>query len=128
MNFFYDFMDRFIRKALITNSVLSLIGAFKLMEFKNKICQIDFQQNQALLHILNNYMFSLRITILEHNDFVVNASSNNKTNLQVFRFKQDDVEFVSDEEVLRELGPNYISPCSQLTFKADIRHPKERIL
>ena len=46
----------------------------------------------------------------------------------MFRFKQDDVEFVSDEEVSREVGPNYISPCSQLTFEADIRNAKERIL
>ena len=46
----------------------------------------------------------------------------------MFRFKQDDEEFVSDEEVSRELRPNYISPCSQLTFEADIRNAKERIL
>ena len=46
----------------------------------------------------------------------------------MFRFKQNDVELVSDEEVSRELGPNYISPCSQLTFEADIRNAKERIL
>ena len=35
---------------------------------------------------------------------------------------------MSDEEVSRELGPNYISPCSQLTFEADIRNANERIL
>ena len=45
----------------------------------------------------------------------------------MFLFKQDDMEFVSDEEVSRELGPNYISPCSQLTFEADIRNAKTRI-
>ena len=51
----------------------------------------------------------------------------NEPHLHAFRFKQDD-EFVSDEEVSRELGPNYISPCSQLTFEADIRIAKKRIL
>ena len=56
-------------------------------------------------------MFSNGITILEL-DYFFNASSNNKPHLHVFRFKQDDVEFVSDEEVSRKLGPNYISPCS----------------
>ena len=40
---FHDFLDRFIRKLLITDSVLSSIGAFELMEFKTKISQIDFQ-------------------------------------------------------------------------------------
>ena len=35
---------------------------------------------------------------------------------------------MSDEEVSRELGPNYISPCFQLTFEADIRIAKKRIL
>ena len=28
----------------------------------------------------------------------------------------------------RELGPYYISPCSQLTFEADIRNAKKRNL
>ena len=30
---FHDFLDRFIRKVLITDSVLSLIKAFELMEY-----------------------------------------------------------------------------------------------
>ena len=55
---FHDFLDRFIRKVLITDSVLSSIGAFELMEFKNKISQIDFQQKQTLLHILKITCFS----------------------------------------------------------------------
>ena len=125
---FYDFLDKFIRKVLSTDSVLSSIGAFELMEFRNKISKIDFQQKQISLHILKDYISSDRITILEHNDFVFNASSNNEPHLHVFRFKLDNVEFVIDEEVSRELGPKYISLCSQLTFEADIRNAKERIL
>ena len=66
---FHNFLDRFIRKVLMTDSVLSSIGAFELMEFKNKISQIDFQQKQTLLQILKDYMFSKGITILEHDDF-----------------------------------------------------------
>ena len=38
------------------------------MEFKNKISQIDIQQKQTSLHILKDYMFFKRITILEHDD------------------------------------------------------------
>ena len=37
-------------------------------------------------------------------------------------------ECVSDEEVAAELSLDYIPPCSQLTYKADIRNAKERIL
>ena len=37
-------------------------------------------------------------------------------------------DFVSDEEVTAELGPDYDPPCSQLTYEADIRNAKERII
>ena len=53
---------------------------------------------------------------------------NNKPHLYVFRLKQNEEEFVRDEEVSRELGFNYVSPCFQLTFEANIRNAKERIL
>ena len=37
-------------------------------------------------------------------------------------------EFVSDKKIAQELGPEYMSPCSQLTFEADILIAKEKIL
>ena len=125
---FDNLLDIFIRKVLITDSVLSSIGAFELMKFKNKIIQTDLQQNQTSLDILKDYMYSKGITILKHDDFFFNAGGNNEPYLHVFRFKQNDEEFVSDEEVSRELRSNYISPCSKLTFEADIRNAKELIL
>ena len=73
-------------------------------------------------------MFSKKITIFEHDYFFNNASSNFKPHFQMFRFKQDNKEFVSNEEVSCKLGPNYFLPCSQLNFKADIQNVKERIL
>ena len=36
--------------------------------------------------------------------------------------------FLSDKKVAAELGPDYDPPCSQLTYKADIQHAKDRIL
>ena len=126
--FFQNFLKRFIQKVLITYFVLSSIGAFEVMEFKSKINQINFQQQKTSLHILKDYMFSQGIAILEHDDFVGKASCNNEPHLHVFRFKQDDKEFVIDEKVSRKLGPNYISPCSELTFEADIRNDIERSL
>ena len=74
---FDNFLERFIRNVLITDSVLSSIGAFELIEFKNKISKIDFQQKQTSLDILKDYMYSKGITIIEHNDFIFNAGANN---------------------------------------------------
>ena len=54
---FHNFLDRFIRKVLITDSVLSSIGSFELMEFKNNISQIDFKKKQTSIDILKDYMF-----------------------------------------------------------------------
>ena len=39
---FHEFLKKFIRRVLITDSVLSSIGALKLMEFQNKMDQLDF--------------------------------------------------------------------------------------
>ena len=83
---FHNFLYRFIRKVLITDSVLSSIGAFELMKLKSKISQIDSQQKSTSLQILKDYMFSKGITILEHDDFFVNVSCKNKPHLHVFRF------------------------------------------
>ena len=77
--------------------------------------------------MFKDYMFFKEITIIEHDDFYCNAGSNNEPHFHVFRFQQDD-EFMSNEELSRELGPNYISPYSQLTFEADIRNSKKHIL
>ena len=48
--------------------------------------------------------------------------------LAVFRFKEDDKDFVSDEKLHLELGDDYISPCSQLTYEADRQATELRIL
>ena len=42
--------------------------------------------------------------------------------------KEVKTDFVSDEEVAAELGPDYDPPCSQLTYETDNRNAKERIL
>ena len=45
-----------------------------------------------------------------------------------FRFKEDDEDFVSHEELHRELGDDYISLCSQISYEADRQATKQRIL
>ena len=61
---FHNVLEIFIRKVLITDSVLSSIKAFELMEFTNKISKIDFQQKQTSLDILKYYIYSIGITII----------------------------------------------------------------
>ena len=59
------------------------------------------------------------ISIIEHSDFFVGAAPSNKEmHLARFRFKYNDEDFVRNEELHRVLGGNYISLCSQLTYKA----------
>ena len=50
----HNFLDKIIRKVLNSDSILSKIEAYGLMEFKGNISEIDFQQKQASLHILKN--------------------------------------------------------------------------
>ena len=69
------------------------------------------------------------ISIIEHSYlFVGSAPSNEEIHLARFRFKEDDEDFVSDEELHRELGDDYIPPCSQLTYEANRQAAKQRIL
>ena len=82
--------------------------------------RIDFQQKQTSLDILKDYMFSKGITIIEHDDFFFNASSNNEHHIHVFWFKQNDEELVrrkchaSSDITTFHLVPNL---TSKLIFK-----------
>ena len=74
-------------------------------------------------------MLTMGISIIEHSDLFVGATpSNEEKHLARFRFKEDDEDFVSNEELHRELDDDYISPCSELTYKADRQAAKQRIL
>ena len=73
-------------------------------------------------------MLTLKVFIIEHsNIFVGGAQFNKKMHLAWFRCKQNDEDFVSDEELLRQLGDNYIQFCSQLTYEEDRWEAKQRI-
>ena len=74
-------------------------------------------------------MLTMGISIIENSDlFIETASFNEEMHLAKFRFKEDDEDFVSDEELHRELGDDYSSLCSQLTYEADRQAAKQRIL
>ena len=100
------------------------------MKFQNKINQLYFEQNQdAALNSVREPILTMGISIIEHTDlFVGTATSNKEKHLARFRFKNDDEDFVSHEELHRELGDDYSSPCSQLTYEADWQAAKQWIL
>ena len=74
-------------------------------------------------------MLTMGIFIIEHSDLFVGAAlSNKEKHLARLRFKEDDEDFVNHEELHQELGDDYISFCSQLTYEADRQAVKQRIL
>ena len=66
---FHDVLEKFNRRVLITNPVLSFIGAFELMVFQNRIDKLDFPDKQhTAVDILKDFMILKSITIIEHDD------------------------------------------------------------
>ena len=86
---FHKFLEKFIRRILITDSVLSSIGAFELMKFQNRMDQLECpKQQQTALNILKDYMISKSITIIEHDDlFIGDVIINKEPDLTMFRYK-----------------------------------------
>ena len=110
---FHDFLEKFIRKVLITDSVLSSIGAFELMVFQNRINQLDFpqQQQQTDLNIFRDYMISKSIAVIEHNDlFYGDLIFNDEPDFAMFRYKSENEKFVSHEELqnIKMLAPENV--------------------
>ena len=93
---FLNFLQRFVRNVFVTDDVLLFIGAPELIEFKNKIDQLDYHQYQeAALDCLREEMLTLGISIIEHNDLFVGANCNDEYHFSRFQFKEEDAEFVS---------------------------------
>ena len=83
------------------------------MVFQNRMDKLDFSiQQQTALDVLKDFMILKSINVIEHDDLVFSATSNNKPHLKGFRFKQNDQDLISNDELSRKLGPNYIPPCS----------------
>ena len=97
----HDFLEKFIRRVLITNSVVSSIGAFELMEFQNKLEQLDFpKQQQTALNILSDCMICKNIAVVEHNYFFIGYTIfNDEPDLAMFRYQNTNDKFMSHEEL-----------------------------
>ena len=78
------------------------------------------------LDILQDNMVNRGIPVLEHDNLIFSGTTNNEPFLEVFRFNQE--EFISNDELSWKLGHKYTLPCSQITYEANIRIPKQRIL
>ena len=87
--FFHDCLEKFTRRVLITDSVLSSIGAFELMVFQKWMDQLDFfKEQQTELDMLRNFMILKSITVIEHDDlFFGNAIFNDEPDVAMFRYK-----------------------------------------
>ena len=98
---FHDFLEKFIRRILISDFVLSSKGAFELMEFQNRLEQLDFSyQQQTALNILRDNMISKNIAVIEHGDFFIgDAIFNNEPDLAMFRYKNTNDKFIFHEEL-----------------------------
>ena len=98
---FHDFLEKFIRRVLITDSVLSSINAVELMVFQNRMDQLDFpKQQQTTLDILRDLMFLNGITVSEHDDlFFGDAIFADEPDLAIFRYKKKDKKIVSHKDL-----------------------------
>ena len=126
---FITFLQRLIRTVIITDSVLYSIGAFELIKFQNKLDQHDNTvQEKAELDDLRKSMLSMGVIILEHYDIYHYSTSDHEPEFAMFRYKDEDKYFISNEEFSRELGSDYISAVPALHDENDVRIEKGRIL
>ena len=97
---FHNFLEKFILRVVITDSVLSSIGAYELMVFQTRMDQFDFpKQQQTALDILKDFMILKSITVIEHDDlFFGNAIFNDEPDLAMFRYNKEK-KIVSHENL-----------------------------
>ena len=98
---FHDFLEKFIRRVLITDPVLGSIGAFELMVFQNRIDQLDFpDQQHTALDMLKDFMILKCITVIKHDDLIFGeAIFKNEPDLAMFRYKTEDKKIVNHENL-----------------------------
>ena len=98
---FHDFLKKFIRRVLITDPVLSSIGAFVLMVFQNRIDQLDYPDKQhTAIDMLKDFMILKSITVIEYDDlFFGETIVNDEPYLAMFRYKKEDNKIVSHENL-----------------------------
>ena len=85
-----NFLYHVVRNVFVTYDVWLSIDAFKLIEFKIKIDQLDDHQDQeTAFDRLREEMLSLDISIIEHNDLLGGANFNDEYHISRFQFKKN---------------------------------------
>ena len=99
----------------------------KNLTFENEISLSSKPQIKPLLSGKVEQPKTLQIDRI-NNEFSKPYVSPVKIKTEYQNAEEVKTTYVSNEEVAAELGPDYDPPCSQLTYEADIRNAKERIL
>ena len=99
----------------------------KKLAFEKKISKSSKPQIMPLLSKEVENKENLKFDIMK-NEFSKPDVSPVQIKTEYQNPKEVKTDFVSDEEVAAELGPDYNPMCSLLTYEADIRNAKERIL
>ena len=101
---FHDFLEKFIRRVLITDPVLSSIGAFELMVFQNMIDKLDFPDKpHTALDMLRDFMIFKSTTVIEHDYlFFGGAIFNDDPDFAMFRYKKE-TKIVSHENLENDI-------------------------
>ena len=96
---FHNFLEKFIRRVPIIDSVLSAIGDCELMLFQKRIDQLDFNDKQhTTLDMLKDFIILKSITVIEHDNLCFGeAIFNNEPDRAMFRKKKEDIKLVSHE-------------------------------
>ena len=99
----------------------------KKLAFEKEISKSSKPQIKPLLSKEVEQQESLKFDIM-NNEFSKPGVSPVQIKTEYKNAEEVKTDFVSDEEVAAELGPDYDPPCSQLTYETDIQNAKERIL
>ena len=99
----------------------------KKLAFKIKISKSSKPQIKPLLSKEVKQQENLKFDIMK-NEVAKPYVSPVQIKTEYQNAEEVKTDFVSDDEVAAKLGPDYNPPCSQLTYEADIRNAKQRIL
>ena len=91
----------------------------KKLAFENEMSMSSNPQIKPLLSKEVEQQENLKFDIMM-NEFSKPYVSLDQIKTEYQNAEEIKTDFVSDEEVSAELGPDYDSPCSQLTYEADI--------
>ena len=98
----------------------------KKLTFENEMGLFSKPQIKPLLSGKVEQPKKLKIDIMKY-EFSKKYVSPVKIKTEYQDAEEVKTDFVSDEKMAAELGPDYGPPCSHFTYEADIQNAKDRI-